>query len=230
MTEWVLWMTEGLGLGGRSACSRSRRRGLIPPASRWRSPTYCRGRTRSCSSSSEPAYAPSASVGAEVSTRVGRSVCACCGPGIPSLLEAMAADIACVTSPVVGIPEVIGDGVEGWFVPPGLADALVEALGDDGPRASSAPAGPIRVDEGSRSNAPSTGARSRTQGSYRQAEGVGCPSPTEPSTSPTGWSNAPWGEIKHKLGALSSLRHGPGPFSGDNKQGTASQLARWFTG
>ena len=91
----------------------------------------------------------------------------------PSLLEAMSADMACVTSPVVGIPEVIGDGVEGWLVPPGdppgLANALVEALGDDGPRASSASAGRIRVDEGSRSNASSTGPKSCTQGSCPQS-------------------------------------------------------------
>ncbi len=73
--------------------------------------------------------------------------------GLPiSLLEAMAAEVACVTTRVGGIPEAITDGVEGWLVPPGdppaLADALVEALGDDGLRASIASAGRVRVEEG----------------------------------------------------------------------------------
>ena len=55
------------------------------------------------------------------------------------------------------------------------------------------------------------------QGSCRQAEGVGCPSPTKPSTSLTGWSRAPGGKIDHELGALSSFRCGLCPFSGDNQ-------------
>jgi glycosyltransferase involved in cell wall biosynthesis len=49
--------------------------------------------------------------------------------GMPiGLLEAMSYGLACVTTPVGGIPDVIQDGQNGMLVPPGDVDALVEAL------------------------------------------------------------------------------------------------------
>ncbi|MEP7139712.1 MAG: glycosyltransferase family 4 protein [Caldimonas sp.] len=49
--------------------------------------------------------------------------------GIPIvLMEAMAMEIACVTTRITGIPELIRDGVDGLLVAPSDVDALVEAL------------------------------------------------------------------------------------------------------
>ena len=49
--------------------------------------------------------------------------------GLPiSLLEAMAAEIACVCTAVGGIPEALRDGVDGRLVPPAQSDVLAEAL------------------------------------------------------------------------------------------------------
>ena len=49
--------------------------------------------------------------------------------GLPiSLLEAMAAGIACVATSVGGVPEIIDNGNEGLLVPAGDAVALAEAL------------------------------------------------------------------------------------------------------
>lgn len=71
--------------------------------------------------------------------------------GLPiSLLEAMAAEVACVSTRVGGIPEAITDGVEGRLVPAGdpaaLADAITEVLLDRDERASLAVAGRVRVE------------------------------------------------------------------------------------
>ncbi len=70
--------------------------------------------------------------------------------GLPiSLLEAMAAEVACVTTRVGGIPEAITDGVDGRLVGPGdpsaLAAALVEVLSDAERRAELASMGRERV-------------------------------------------------------------------------------------
>lgn len=70
--------------------------------------------------------------------------------GLPiSMLEAMAAEVACVVTRVGGIPEAITDGQHGRLVPPGdpeqLAGALVEVLEDDALRARLAAAGRQRV-------------------------------------------------------------------------------------
>jgi glycosyltransferase involved in cell wall biosynthesis len=49
--------------------------------------------------------------------------------GIPvSLLEAMAAGVPVVATPVSGIPEAVEDGVNGWLVPPDDPDALAARL------------------------------------------------------------------------------------------------------
>ena len=70
--------------------------------------------------------------------------------GLPiSLLEAMAAEVPCVATRVVGIPEAITDGREGRLVPAGqpdqLASAIVELLLDPATRARFAAAGLTRV-------------------------------------------------------------------------------------
>jgi glycosyltransferase involved in cell wall biosynthesis len=49
--------------------------------------------------------------------------------GIPvSMMEAMAGGITVVSTPVSGIPELVTDGVNGYLVPPGDADALAALL------------------------------------------------------------------------------------------------------
>ena len=49
--------------------------------------------------------------------------------GLPiSLLEAMAAGVACVCTAVGGIPEALRDGVDGRLVPPARSDVLAEVL------------------------------------------------------------------------------------------------------
>ena len=72
--------------------------------------------------------------------------------GLPiSLLEAMAAEVACVTTRVGGIPEAITDGVEGRLVPagepPALANALADVLLDPQARSRLAAAGRARIVE-----------------------------------------------------------------------------------
>ena len=70
--------------------------------------------------------------------------------GLPiSLLEAMAAEVACVVTEVGGIPEAVTDGIEGRLVPPGdpqlLAAAIRDVLVDPVGRRSMAAAGLTRV-------------------------------------------------------------------------------------
>jgi glycosyltransferase involved in cell wall biosynthesis len=70
--------------------------------------------------------------------------------GLPiSLLEAMAAEVACVSTAVGGIPEAITDGVEGRLVPAGdsaaLAEALTRVLTDEQQRHALGAAGRRRV-------------------------------------------------------------------------------------
>ena len=51
--------------------------------------------------------------------------------GLPiSMLEAMAAEVACVVTRVGGIPEAVADGVHARLVPPGEPDELAAALGE----------------------------------------------------------------------------------------------------
>jgi glycosyltransferase involved in cell wall biosynthesis len=49
--------------------------------------------------------------------------------GLPmSVLEAMAAGLPVICTPVGGVPEAVTDGGEGWMIAPGDIDALAEAL------------------------------------------------------------------------------------------------------
>jgi glycosyltransferase involved in cell wall biosynthesis len=57
--------------------------------------------------------------------------------GLPmSILEAMAAGLPILSTPIAGIPEAVTDGVEGFLVPPGdvemLADRLEKLLNEPG--------------------------------------------------------------------------------------------------
>jgi len=70
--------------------------------------------------------------------------------GLPVvLMEAMSMGIPCVTTEITGIPELIGNGIEGLLVPPSDLDALVRALAtlihDDTLRSSMAVNGRKRV-------------------------------------------------------------------------------------
>jgi glycosyltransferase involved in cell wall biosynthesis len=70
--------------------------------------------------------------------------------GLPiSLLEAMAAEVACVATNVGGIPEVVTDRIDGRLVPPGqpqiLARIIAEVLMDQELRTRMAVAGRQRV-------------------------------------------------------------------------------------
>ncbi len=70
--------------------------------------------------------------------------------GIPFvLMEALAMEIPVVASRIMGVPELVEDGVSGLLVPPGepraLADALRELLGDPERRAAMGRAGRARI-------------------------------------------------------------------------------------
>lgn len=85
--------------------------------------------------------------------------------GIPvSLLEALAAGVPVVTTPVSGIPEVVDDAV-GWLVPPDDVDALERAVADalDHPeeRLRRGTAGPARLRERGFDRATTTSAMVR---------------------------------------------------------------------
>ena len=72
--------------------------------------------------------------------------------GIPNVIvEAMAAGLPVVTTPISGIPEIVEDGVNGLLVEPdnaeGLADALFRLYTDPGLRARLAAAGESTVRE-----------------------------------------------------------------------------------
>lgn len=68
----------------------------------------------------------------EVSTLLGSASVLCLpsyDEGLPmALLEAMGFGLACVTTPVGGIPDVIEDGINGLLTPPRDADELTRAL------------------------------------------------------------------------------------------------------
>lgn len=65
------------------------------------------------------------------------------------LVEALAAGLPSVATPVAGIPEIVGDGVEGLIVPEddvaALADGLARLLGDDALHARLSAAGPSKA-------------------------------------------------------------------------------------
>ena len=70
--------------------------------------------------------------------------------GIPFvLMEALAMEIPVVASRIMGVPELVEDGISGLLVPPGepraLADALRELLGDPERRAAMGRAGRARI-------------------------------------------------------------------------------------
>jgi glycosyltransferase involved in cell wall biosynthesis len=72
--------------------------------------------------------------------------------GLPvSVLEAMAADLAVITTRVGGIPELIADGSNGVLIEPGdregLKMSMSTLLGDDGLRRRLADAGRRRIEE-----------------------------------------------------------------------------------
>ena len=107
--------------------------------------------------------------------------------GLPiSLLEAMAAEVACVATSVGGIPEAITDGIEGRLVPPGepgaLADALTELLLDPARRAALATAGRERVT----AQFSIDRAVQRTEELYAQLLGAGDPPATDHGGSRSG--------------------------------------------
>jgi glycosyltransferase involved in cell wall biosynthesis len=73
--------------------------------------------------------------------------------GVPVvLMEAMAARLPVVTTAIMGIPELVADGVAGHLVPPGraapLAGALRELVGDPAARARMGAAGRAAIEAG----------------------------------------------------------------------------------
>lgn len=72
--------------------------------------------------------------------------------GLPmSVLEAMAAEIAVITTRVGGLPELLSDGIDGLLIAPGdrfaLANAMARLLGDESLRRRIAEAGRRRVEQ-----------------------------------------------------------------------------------
>lgn len=71
---------------------------------------------------------------AEVATALARTdlfVLPSLAEGVPAvLMEALASGVPVVTTRIAGVPELVRDGVSGWLVPPGDADALRSAIAE----------------------------------------------------------------------------------------------------